>query len=180
MDRLRLLDIATGGGDIPIALWRRAQREGLELDILGLDVSERAVQYAAARADRARVRVDFAVANILADELPQGFDVVLCSLFLHHLADDQACHALRSMASVAQRMVVVSDLVRSRLNLALVRLGAGLVTRSDVVHADAMQSVRAAFRLDEARQLAHEAGLSGADLRPCFPCRFLLTWRPAP
>jgi 2-polyprenyl-3-methyl-5-hydroxy-6-metoxy-1,4-benzoquinol methylase len=175
--RLRLLDIASGGGDIPISLWRRAQRSGLELEILGVDVSPRAVEFARHQAEQARAGVQFAVCDAMDGQLPTGYDAIVCSLFLHHLHDDQARRLLQTMASAAGHAVVVSDLIRSRLNLALVRIGAALVTRSDVVHSDGAQSVRAAFSLPEARQLARDAGLDGAQLKRCFPCRFVLTWR---
>src|SRR5947208_2425335 len=41
--KLRILDIATGGGDVPIALWRKAQRRGLALEIDGCDISPTAL-----------------------------------------------------------------------------------------------------------------------------------------
>jgi 2-polyprenyl-3-methyl-5-hydroxy-6-metoxy-1,4-benzoquinol methylase len=175
--RLKLLDIATGGGDVPIALWQRAKRKRLDLEILGIDVSPRAVQFATERAERLRANVRFAVGDVLTEGIPKDYDVVVCSLFLHHLMDDQARRLLGAMASAARHMVIVSDLVRSRLNLALVRIGASLVTRSEVVHLDSAQSVRAAFRPDEMSVLANTAGMAGAEIRRCFPCRFLLTWR---
>src|SRR4051812_30503101 len=50
LDRLRVLDIATGAGDIPIALWRRAKRAGLALEIHGIDISERSIEFARQRA----------------------------------------------------------------------------------------------------------------------------------
>ena len=48
--RLRVLDIATGAGDVPRGLWRRAQRAGLPLEIHGIDISERAIEFARQRA----------------------------------------------------------------------------------------------------------------------------------
>src|SRR5205809_4134083 len=48
--RLRVLDIATGAGDVPRALWRRANRAGLELEIHGLDFSPRSIEFARRRA----------------------------------------------------------------------------------------------------------------------------------
>ena len=176
-DRLRLLDVATGGGDVPIDLWRRARRAGLNMEMLGIDVSPQAVRFARARAERLRADVRFAAADALADELPQGFDVVVCSLFLHHLDDSQASAVLRAMAAAARRLVLVSDLVRGALNLQMVRLAARLLTRSDVVHRDSVCSVRAAFNTREVLALAETAGLSEKTLKHCFPCRFLLTWR---
>src|SRR5512140_901727 len=48
--QLRVLDVATGAGDVPVRLWRMARRAGLHLEILGLDASPRAVEFAAGRA----------------------------------------------------------------------------------------------------------------------------------
>ena len=50
---LRVLDLATGGGDVPLGLWCRACQFGLTLDILGVDVSSRAVEIARGRAHSA-------------------------------------------------------------------------------------------------------------------------------
>src|SRR5262245_59676921 len=44
---LRILDVATGGGDIPLALWRKAQGAGLRVEILGVDISDRTLEFAA-------------------------------------------------------------------------------------------------------------------------------------
>ena len=43
---LRVLDIATGAGDVPIQLWHRARRAGLPLEVDGCDQSPRAIEYA--------------------------------------------------------------------------------------------------------------------------------------
>src|SRR5262245_8000689 len=44
---LRLLDVATGAGDVALRLWRRARRAGLPLEVEGCDLSPRAVAFAA-------------------------------------------------------------------------------------------------------------------------------------
>src|SRR5437879_5864891 len=36
---LRLLDVATGGGDVPLRLWRKARRAGMALEVEGCDRS---------------------------------------------------------------------------------------------------------------------------------------------
>ena len=50
---VRILDLATGGGDVPLKLWRRAQEAGVQVDILGIDISPIALEVAQARAERA-------------------------------------------------------------------------------------------------------------------------------
>src|SRR5947207_1716160 len=57
--RLRILDVASGGGDIPARLWRRAARAGLDWRIAGCDISPVAVEHARARALRERSLVHF-------------------------------------------------------------------------------------------------------------------------
>jgi 2-polyprenyl-3-methyl-5-hydroxy-6-metoxy-1,4-benzoquinol methylase len=42
--------------------------------------------------------IHFSVLDVLAGPLPDGFDVVICSLFLHHLAEEQAVLLLQAMA----------------------------------------------------------------------------------
>jgi 2-polyprenyl-3-methyl-5-hydroxy-6-metoxy-1,4-benzoquinol methylase len=172
---VRVLDVATGGGDIPVRLWRRARRAGVALAVEGCDVSATAVSFAAERAAAAGANVRFYLHDALRGPLPDSYDAVTCSLFLHHLSDEEAVGLLRRMAAAAP-LVVVNDLVRGVAGFVLAWLGARLLTRSDVVHTDGPLSVRAAYTVAEARALAEQAGLAGARVARRWPCRFLLTW----
>lgn len=173
---LRVLDLATGAGDVPLGLWRRAGRANLAMEIRGIDINRRAVELARQRAAREDAAVDFEVVDVLADQLPSGFDVVLSSLFLHHLDEEQAVAVLTKMRHAAERMVLVNDLVRSPRGLLLAHLAARLLTTSDVIHIDAPRSVRAAFTLDEVRKLTHHAGFENATVSRRWPYRMLLVW----
>jgi len=103
--------------------------------------------------------------------------VVTCSLFLHHLSEDDAVALLRRMADAAGALVLVNDLARSRFNYLAVWATCHALSRSRVVRYDGPASVRSAFTPREALGLAEKAGLAGATVRRRFPCRFLLTWR---
>jgi 2-polyprenyl-3-methyl-5-hydroxy-6-metoxy-1,4-benzoquinol methylase len=174
---VRVLDIATGSGDIPVTLARSASRAGLPIQFDGCDLSPTAVDQATARAQSANVPCRFFRHDLLRDPLPPGYDIVTASLFLHHLTDDDAVRVLMSMKQAAGRMVLVSDLSRGRFNRALVWLGCRLLSRSPVVHFDGPVSVSAAFTPNEAADLAARAGMTGAHVSACFPCRWLFTWR---
>jgi len=178
VDTLRVLDVATGGGDVPRAVWRRAARAGLRLEIRGLDASPQALDFARDEAKACGAPIEFAQQDALAEELPAGFDVVMSSLFLHHLGQGDAVRLLTKMRRAAGHLVLVNDLRRCRSGLLLAHAAARLLTRSDVVHVDAPRSVRAAFTIEEMRRLSAEAGLHSAIVRPRWPCRFLLMWHP--
>jgi 2-polyprenyl-3-methyl-5-hydroxy-6-metoxy-1,4-benzoquinol methylase len=173
---LRVLDIATGGGDVPIRLALRARRAGLPIQVEGCDRSPVAIHHAQISASRHDVAVRFFELDALSGAIPPGQDIVCCSLFLHHLAEDQAVCLLRHMAEATRRLVLVNDLARSRTGLLLAYAGTRLLSRSKVVHVDGPRSVRAAFTPEEALALAQQAGLSGATVERRWPCRYLLKW----
>jgi 2-polyprenyl-3-methyl-5-hydroxy-6-metoxy-1,4-benzoquinol methylase len=173
----RVLDLATGGGDVPIRLWRRARRAGFDLHLEGCDISPVAVEHARACAAAAGAPLHFFVYDALTGPPLTGYDAVLCSLFLHHLEETQAIALLRRMANMAGRLVLVNDLERGWISLLVTRFVTHLLTTSPVVRIDGPRSVEAAFTLSEARNLAERAGLSGARLRRRWPFRWLLTWR---
>lgn len=173
---VRVLDVATGSGDIPIALAQRARRAGLEFDWHAADLSERALAEAGARAARAGVALTTFVADAVRGPLPGRYDAVICSLFLHHLDPPDAEAALRRMAGAAERLLIVCDLRRTRPGLVLAACVPPIVTRSDVVRHDAVASARAAYTAEEMLAMARGAGLTGATVRAAWPQRMLLTW----
>lgn len=174
---LKVLDIATGAGDVPIGIKRKAQRAGLDVRIDAWDVSLTALTHARARAQQCHADVTFEQHDALADEIPADYDVITSSLFLHHLEEEEAERLLRKMAAAARRLVLINDLARGVPGFLLAHLATRLLTLSDVVHVDGPRSVEAAFTPTEALQLAERAGLAGATVVRRWPCRFLLSWR---
>jgi SAM-dependent methyltransferase len=170
---IRVLDVATGSGDVPAKLLAKARRAGVPLEVEGCDISPTAIATATANSPASR----FFTHDVLRGPLPREYDVITCSLFLHHLSQDDVVSLLGRMKRAARRLVLVNDLSRSRFNFLAVWGACHLLTRSRVVRFDGPASVRSAFTPAEALSLAEEAGLSGASVRSHFPCRFLLSWR---
>ena len=173
----RILDIATGGGDVPIRLWRRALRAGLELHLEGCDISPVGLNHARAHAASAGAPLRFFEYDALAGPTLTGYDAMMCSLFLHHQDEARAIALLRRMADMAGRLVLVNDLNRGSIGWLAAHLISRMVTRSHVVHVDGPRSVAGAFTRSEARELAERAGLGGARVDRRWPFRWLLTWR---
>ena len=171
---LRVLDIASGAGDLPRALMQLARRTGYSLQVDGCDVNPFMVQYATELSQKECC--SFFQFDALSDTLPQDYDVIVCSLFLHHLQEAQAKQLLAKMAQAAT-LVLINDLRRCPQGYALAWLASRLVTRSPIVHLDGPRSVQNAFTINEVRELAEQAGLTHAQVRAQWPCRFLLRWR---
>lgn len=173
---LRLLDLATGAGDVPMRLLRLAQRAGVSLSIDACDLSERALDFARARAAPLSAKIRFFQLNAVKQEIPDGYDIVTCSTFLHHLARTDAVTLLTGMRRAAERLVLVNDLRRCSPGLLAAYVGTHLLTRCPVVHVDGPRSVRAAYTIEELRSMALEAGMKRTRISRRWPWRMLLKW----
>jgi len=174
---LRVLDVASGGGDVPLTVARLARQSGLDWEVHGCDRSETASAFASAAAGKEKLPARFFNLDIQKENLPRDYDILTNSLFLHHLTRVETIRFLKKMSQAARRGIVIHDLERSRSGLFLAFLAGRLATRSKVVHQDAPQSVRAAYTLSEIRRLAAKAGLTGASVERYWPFRYRLVWR---
>ena len=156
--RLSVVDVASGRGDMIAGLVRRG---GGRIEGHGIDISPTACDEARRRHTSDRLR--FHVADVFESKgMPEAIgqaDVIISTLFIHHLSDDKAIQLLEWMHRAARRRVVVVDLERGWINWWLVRLGVILLTRSPVVRLDSDLSVRASYTRAELRQLFHRAGI---------------------
>ncbi len=158
---LRVLDFATGSGDIPRAIIRWTRRRGIACTVLATDISPEVLDETRAHT-RGYPEIDVMACDSRdAPFAPGSFDVVTCSLALHHLDAPGAVATLGQMARIARHGFIVNDVERSwPAYIAAVALVYG-ITRNRLTRHDGPASVRRAFTRTEIRQMATEAGIRG-------------------
>ncbi|CAN5715586.1 hypothetical protein BH23CHL3_BH23CHL3_05860 [soil metagenome] len=161
---ITVLDLATGSGDIPLAITRWARRRHFSMTIVASDCSEDILAVAQKQiADTPSITL--ARHDARAVPLPdKEFDIVLCSLSLHHFAPDDAVHVLREMDRLARVGFILNDLYRSRLGYAAAWIAARLTTRNRLTRNDAPLSVRRAYTPRELDELLRRAGINDATI----------------
>lgn len=173
-ETIRILDLATGSADIPLAILRWAQRRRFDVRIVGLDLHAATAREAAGAAGG----IDPPHLRIVRGDAPRlpladgSVDYALSAMFLHHLDEADAVRVLREMSRVARRGIIVADLLRHRRAYAwisLLTLFAGPMVRHD-----ARASVAQAFNREEVLRLAGAAGLGFARYHRHFGHRFVL------
>ena len=158
---LLMLDVAAGACDVSEALLGRMRAR-----IVVLDVNPKGLGLAR---NSWPVRGD-------ALELPfsdDTFDVVMASLFFHHLSDGNCVRVLKNMWRVSRRLVLVNDLHRHPVPYWSIRALVAGFSGSAMVKHDGPVSVLRAFRPHELLQIAKRAGVPARVYRS-FPYRLVL------
>jgi len=169
--RIEIIDLATGSGDVPRAVLRWAARRGFEVHVVGVDRHTETV--AAAREEGDVPSFTIVQGDALRVPFADGsFDYALTSMFLHHLSDDEAAAVMREMGRLARRGVIVADLLRHRRAYAWIR--ALTIFANPIVRHDAAVSVAQAFTREEVLVLRERAGLGFTEYHRHFGHRFVL------
>ena len=155
--QMRVVDLATGSGDIPRLLVDHARKIGARIEVDAVD-QQAATLEIARRLSADYPEISYHAANILEWDSTSGYDIALCSLVLHHFSDDDAVRLLRRCRELSRRFVLVSDLRRGFLLQGGVYMLPALIFREPMTRFDARLSARRAFSFDEMRDLAIRAG----------------------
>jgi ubiquinone/menaquinone biosynthesis C-methylase UbiE len=165
---LDILDVATGSGDIPAAVTAKLGREGINVRYTIVD---RAITHLQGN-PRA------VAGDALALPFHDGtFDVVSCALFVHHLEPEQATQFVHEGLRVARRAVVINDLMRSSLHMALIYAGQPLF-RSRITRHDSIASVKRSYTSREMTVIARRAGATDIEISRHYLYRMgVIAWR---
>jgi SAM-dependent methyltransferase len=155
-DRVRIVDLATGSGDIPRLIVDLARKVGAKVQIDALDRQAATLEIAA------KLSVDYPEiscieANILEWRPAEPYEIALCSLALHHFSNEDAVRVLRRCREFSRKFVLVSDLRRGLFATIGVYLLTALIFREPMTRYDGQLSAVRAFSFTEMNELARQA-----------------------
>lgn len=165
---LSLLEVAAGSGDVP--RWTR--------DSLG----SRGIHLQVTLLDRAASHVGNGGRSIVADALAlpfrdESFDLVGCGLFAHHLSPDQLIRFVNQALRVCRHAVLINDLIRNPLHLAIVYAGSPLY-RSRLTRHDAPASVKQAYTTQEMHAMLRRTSAARVEIDRHYLFRMgVIVWK---
>ncbi len=176
----RVLDVGTGGGDIPRAIVAWAAKGRRAVDVHGVDIQ---VPIAFQARDRCASESSIRVAVADGMRLPfadNTFDVATSSMTLHHLDDSHTQVFVAELSRVSTRAVIINDLERHPINYYGARVLAATVWRTDrYTRHDGPISVLRSFSPRELRRVGERAGVRNVVVHRHFPYRLALVGQPA-
>ena len=159
---LRIVDVGSGYGDMLRRIGQWAAGKGIQVELTGIDLNPYAAQ-AAGEMTAIERRIDWVTANAF-DYVPAGaVDVVISSLFTHHLTDPDVVGFLQWMQATARVGWFVNDLHRHRLPYEFFKLWSRIAGWHRFVQNDGPISITRAFTRGDWKRLIREAGLSPVD-----------------
>ncbi len=165
----RVLDLCTGAGDLPRVIADYARTHGIQIHITAVDANPASLEIARRRcADYPEI--EFTAGDVLTFPMV-GYDLIQCSLALHHFSEADAIALLRRCRETSARWVLVSDLERAWFTTLGIWLLTVLFYREPMTRADARTSARRAFSFAELKKLAAAAGWTGCSQKRFAFCR---------
>ena len=155
--RLRVLDLATGSGDIPRLVVRHARKVRAHISVVAIDQQSSTLEIARSLSVDFP-EIEFRQGDVVTFEDDKQFDIVLCSLALHHFDESSAVKVLKRCRELSRRFVLVSDLRRGLLATVGVYLLTAFIYRESMTRYDARLSAARAFSIREFESLVGRAG----------------------
>lgn len=193
-ESLHILDVASGGGDMLRQIAKKwPVRIGTDIKLMGIDLnpcSKKSAEYLSSAgapfsASSSRTNsslanpapaITYETANIFEFKPEQPIDIVISSLFTHHLTNKQIVEFLRWMDRHARKGWFINDLHRHTLPYCFIKAATAIFSRNRLIRNDAAVSVARSFSVADWRSLINQAGLrQRVRIQWFFPFRLCLS-----
>jgi SAM-dependent methyltransferase len=155
---LHIVDVGSGGGDMLRRIDAWAARRKIAVKLTGIDLNPHAAR-AAREFSPDGCEIEWITGDVFSYAPAEGVDIVISSLFTHHLETEEIVHFLKWMESVTRYGWFVNDLYRSRTAYELFGALAEIAGWHRFVRHDGPVSIRRSFREEDWRRLCAGAGL---------------------
>ena len=172
---LSWLDVAGATGDLAALTSDALSKRGIKLQPVLLD---RMAGHMRTPAGSSNGRYPSVAGDALALPFKENsFDMVSSCLFVHHLEPDQVIQFTSEALRVARYAVLINDLIRHPLHVALAYAGYALY-RSRLTRHDSVASVRRAYTVAEIEDMLRQTRASTSEVRRFFPFRMgVIAWK---
>ncbi len=160
---LSIADLGCGSGGMLKVINNWAKKHHVKVDLTGIDANPHVIEFA--RDNYKDLNLNFLVLNILSKDFKDhNFDIILCTLFLHHFQSDEIVALLKQLKDQARLAVIVNDLHRHPIAYYSIKWLTKMFSKSEMVKFDAPLSVKRGFSRKEIIEILDKAGIQDYSL----------------
>ena len=152
---ITIIDLGCGHGDILRDVAKFGRKKGYTFKLIGIDANPDAIEYAN-ELSQEYPELTFEAIDIFSDDFKKlEYDIVLCTLFLHHFKDDELISFLKPTVENANIGAVVNDLHRHKLAYFLFKI-IGVFIKNKMVREDGLTSILRAFKRKDLENISEK------------------------
>jgi 2-polyprenyl-3-methyl-5-hydroxy-6-metoxy-1,4-benzoquinol methylase len=160
-----IADIGCGNGDMLRTLAKMARKNGWRVKLIGIDANGYTANYAAVLSAQ-YPEITYYCIDILDDRFREiQYDIVLCTLTLHHFEDRQITKLMSVFRRNAAIGIVINDLHRSALAYRLFQVFSRFVGMGKMAKEDGLVSILRGFKRKEIEELSRKLNFNQYTLK---------------
>jgi 2-polyprenyl-3-methyl-5-hydroxy-6-metoxy-1,4-benzoquinol methylase len=169
---IRILDVGCGNGDMLRTLADYGFHSGHKLRLYGIDANAFTIQHASALST-GYSNISYHCEDIFLEQLPApDFDIILCTLTLHHFKDNEILSLLRFFHAHATLGIVINDLHRSKLAYYLFTALCSVFRLNDMSREDGLVSILRGFKKKDLEHYTKALQFRKVSIRWCWAFRY--------
>ena len=152
---ITIVDLGCGHGDILRDIAKFGRKNNYTFRLIGIDANIAAIDYAKELSCEYS-ELSFKAIDIFSEDFKkQSYDIVLCTLFLHHFKNNELISFLKMIIERATIGVVVNDLHRHKLAYYLFKL-IGFFIKNKMIREDGLTSILRAFKKKDLENISKQ------------------------
>lgn len=168
-----IIDIGCGDGEMLRIVADYFAKLDIELGLYGLDLSERSITMATSLSSDYE-NISYFTTDVLGLSAKEArYDIILCTLTLHHIKEGDILEFLRKFMELASFGIIINDLQRSLLSYRLFKLISRIFIRSPIAKYDGLVSIASAFKRKDFERYSQELGLKNYKITWKWAFRYL-------
>ena len=145
----KIIDVGCGNGDMLRKLADYGKKNNLKLDLLGIDANQFTINHAEKLSEN-YLNIKYSCENIFDDKFKElKYDIVLCTLTLHHFKDNEIIDLLTVFYKNAVLGIVINDLQRSAIAYRLFQILCVVFQLNKMSREDGLTSILRGFKKQE-------------------------------
>ena len=152
---ITIVDLGCGHGDILRDIAKFGRKNNYSFNLIGIDANFSAIEYAK-ELSKEYSELTFKAIDIFSEDFKkQSYDIVLCTLFLHHFKNNELILFLKATIQKATIGIVVNDLHRHKVAYYLFKF-IGFFIKNKMIREDGLTSILRAFKKKDLEKISKQ------------------------
>ncbi|OIV40938.1 methyltransferase [Flavobacterium johnsoniae] len=156
---ITVADIGCGNGDMLRMLAKFGKKSNLKLKLIGVDANDFTINYAR-KLSNEYSNIEYKCVDIFSEDFKTlKYDIVLCTLTLHHFSNEEILNIITTFNKNAETGIIINDLHRSKIAYRLFELICFLFNLKKMSREDGLVSILRGFKKNELEEFSKKLNI---------------------